>query len=435
MLQRGKTGRPGAAIRGFGKRLAVGLMAGSLLVAGLGTSGTAAVSPDADPAVVRDWNATMVATIVVDAGKANAEAFMWFGFVQAAVYNAVEGITRDYELYRWDKDGPQEASPEAAAAAAAHDVLLEYFPGSQARLDAQLASSLAGVTDGSAEQQGVEYGQAAAAHLIKQRLNDGRNAPITFDKAPAPGVWRPTPPDRLPMLDPWLSQVKPMMMTSSTQFRPGPPPTLTSALYTKDFKEVKAVGAKFGSTRTAEQTETALFTTDVAIGGYQAALRDLTARHGMDISDTARLFAAVDMSITDAVIAVWDSKYHFGFWRPITAIRNAGRDGNPDTVRDPLWEPMVPNPPYPEYVSGFNGVTGALTGSLSEILGDDEIDLYITSATAGVTRHYETAAALNQDGIDGRVYLGIHFRTADRVAIRMGTQVADWGLDHYFEPT
>ena len=437
MLQRGKTGRLDAAIRGFGKPLAVGLMAFSLLVAGLGTSGNAAVSQDADPVVIRDWNATMVATIVVDAGKANAEAFMWFGFVQAAVYNAVEGITRDYELYRWDKDGPQEASPEAAAAAAAHDVLLEFFPGSQARLDAQLASSLAGVTDGSAEQQGVEYGQAAAARLIKQRLNDGRNAPITFDKAPAPGVWRPTPPTFTPMFDPWLSQVKPMMMTSSTQFRPGQPPALTSDLYTADFKEVKKLGAKDSATRTAQQTETALFTTDVAIGGYQAALRDLTARHGMDISDTARLFAAVDMSIADATIAVWDSKYHFGYWRPITAIRRAGKDGNRDTVAQAKWEPFVPTgtPPYPDYVSGFNGVTGALTGSLSDILGDDEIDLYITSAAAGVTRHYETAAALNQDGIDGRVYLGIHFRTADRVAIRMGTQIADWGLDHYFEPT
>jgi hypothetical protein len=380
----------------------------------------------------------MVATIVGDAGKANAEAFMWFGFVQAAVYNAVEGITRDYELYQWDKRGSQKASPEAAAAAAAHDVLLHYFPASQARLDAQLASSLAAVTDGPAEQQGVKYGQAAAAHLIELRLNDGRNAPITFDQAPAPGVWRPTPPGLVPMFDPWLGQVKPMMMTSSTQFRPGPPPALTSALYTADFNEVKAVGAKVGSTRTAEQTETALFTTDVAIGPYQAALRDLTARHAMDISDTARLFAAVDMSITDAIIAVWDSKYHYGFWRPITAIQLDG-DGNPDTVADPTWEPFVltppGTPPYPDYVSGFNGVTGAFTGSLSRILGGGALDLNITSAAAGVTRHYVSASALNQDGIDGRVYLGIHFRTADEVAIDMGTSVANWGLDHYFQPT
>jgi hypothetical protein len=158
----------------------------------------------------------------------------------------------------------------------------------------------------------------------------------------------------------------------------------------------------------------------------------------MDISDTARLFAAVDMSITDAIIAVWDSKYHYGFWRPITAIQLDG-DGNPDTVADPTWEPFVltppGTPPYPDYVSGFNGVTGAFTGSLSRILGGGALDLNITSAAAGVTRHYVSASALNQDGIDGRVYLGIHFRTADEVAIDMGTSVANWGLDHYFQPT
>jgi hypothetical protein len=417
---------------------------GSILVAVListsfsGVSG-AAPSDDVDPQVIRDWNATMVATIVVDAGKANAEAFMWFGFVQAAVYNAVVGITRDYELYQWDRRGSRKASPEAAAAAAAHDVLLNYFPGSQARLDAQLVSSLAGVTDGSAERQGVKYGQAAAAHLIELRLNDGRNAPITFDQAPAAGVWRPTPPGFVPFFDPWLGQVKPLMMTSSTQFRPGPPPALTSARYTADFNEVKELGAKVSPTRTAQQTETALFTTDVAIGPYQAALSDLTARHAMDISDTARLFAAVDMSITDAVIAVWDSKYHFGYWRPITAIQLADTDENPDTVADPTWEPLVAtppgNPPYPDYASGFNGVTGAYTGSLSRILGAGQLDLYITSAAAGVTRHYMSASALNRDGIEGRVSLGIHFRTADEVAIDMGTSIANWGLDHYFQPT
>ena len=429
-----ESGRFGTAIRSGGRRLAVALLAGSLLVVGLGTTGTATASPDADPVVVRDWNATMVATIVVDAGKANAEAFMWFGFVQAAVYNAVEGITRDYELYKWRKQGLRSASPEAAAAQAAHDVLLHYFPASQVRLDTQLATSLAGVTDGAAEQQGVEYGQAAAAHLIKQRLNDGRNAPITFDKAPAKGVWRPTPPTEAPFFDPWLSQVKPLMMTSPTQFRPGRPPALTSARYTADFNEVKALGAKTGSTRTAAQTETAMFTTDVAIGPYQAALRDLTTRRAMDISDTARLFAAVDMSITDSIIAVWDAKYHFGYWRPITAIQLADTDGNPDTVEDAAWEPLVATPPYPDYVSGFNGVTGALTRSVSRILGHGRVDLYITSVAAGITRHYRFASALNRDGINGRVYLGIHFRTADEVAIQMSTRIANWGLNHYFQP-
>jgi hypothetical protein len=242
------------AHRAYGRGIAGSILVVALIATSFSGVSGAAPSDDVDAQVIRDWNTTMVATIVVDAGKANAEAFMWFGFVQAAVYNAVVGITRDYELYQWDRRGSQKASPEAAAAAAAHDVLLHYFPGSQARLDAQLALSLAGVTDGPSEQQGVKYGQAAAARLIQLRSNDGRNAPITFDQAPAAGVWRPTPPTSTPFFDPWLGQVKPMMMTSSTQFRPGPPPALTSALYTKDFNEVKAVGEKDSATSRSGRT-------------------------------------------------------------------------------------------------------------------------------------------------------------------------------------
>jgi hypothetical protein len=412
----------------FGSFLVVALISTSL-----GGVGGAAASDDADPAVIRDWDATMVATVVVDAGKPNAEAFLWFGFVQAAVYNAVVGITRDYELYEWGKRGPRAASPEAAAAAAAHRLLLHYFPGSQGRLDAQLAASLAGVVDGPAKQQGIAYGKAAADRIIELRLNDGRNAPITFDQAPAPGVWRPTPPANAPFFATWLGQVRPLLLRSPAQFRPGPPPALTSAQYTMDFAEVKATGAKLGSTRTAKQTETALFFSDTGIGPFQTALRDLTARHAMDISDTARLFAAVNMSVADAFIAAWDAKYHYGYWRPITAIRLADTDGNPNTVEDPTWEPLIVTPPYPEYVSGLTSNVGAVSRSLSRLLGGGQVDLYITSMAAGVTRHYLTASELNRDAIDARVWSGIHFRTADEVGNDMATKIADWGLDHYFQ--
>jgi hypothetical protein len=430
-------------IRTIGTRRAWRGIFGSFLVVTListslgGVSGAA--SDDVDPIVIRDWDATMVATIVVDAGKANAEAFLWFGFVQAAVYNAVVGITREYELYKWEKRGPHNASPEAAAAAAAHRVLLHYFPGSQARLDAQLVASLAGVADGSAEQQGIKYGKAAADRIIELRLNDGRNAPITFDQAPAPGVWRPTPPANAPFFDPWLGQVRPLLITSPTQFRPGPPPALTSGQYTTEFAEVKATGAKLGSTRTATQTETALFFSDTGIGPFQTGLRDLTARHAMDISDTARLFAAVNMSVADAIIAAWDAKYHYGYWRPSTAIQLADTDGNPDTVEDLTWEPLIVNPPYPDYVSGLTSNVGAVSRSISRILGGGQVDLVITSTAAGqggpaVTRHYMTASEFNRDAINARVWSGIHFRTADEVGNAMATEIADWGLDHYFQP-
>jgi len=405
----------------------------------VGSGGASQAPPAADPGVIPAWNATAVATIVVDAGKANAEAFYWYAIVQAAVYNAVVGITREYELYRWDVRGPRAASPEAAAAAAAHHVLLHYFPASQARLDAALATSLSGVSDGTSESLGVAYGHRAADRIIQLREGDGRYDPVTFDEPLAPGVWRPTPPAFAPFFAPWLATVRPFLLRSPSQFRPGPPPALTSAQYTADFNEVKAMGAKTGSSRTPAQTTTALFFSDIAVGPVQASLRDLVTRHGFDISQSARVFAAVDLSLADSLIASWDSKLLYGFWRPVTAIDLADTDGNPDTERDAAWEPLIPTPPYPDYPSGLTPNLGALTRVLSRLLGNGRVDLNITSVAAGLpgpplTRHYEYASTLNQDVIDARVWLGIHFRTADVAGSAIGTSVGDWALDHYFRP-
>ena len=414
----------------------------ALLAANVSGIGSAAPpsAPAADPGVITDWNATAVATIVTDAGKANAEAFMWYGFEQAAVYNAVVGITGRYELYQWDEPGPAGASPEAAAAAAAHRVLLTYFPASQERLDTDLAASLAQIPSGPAKRQGVLYGRRAADRIIELRVDDGRFADITFDVPPGPGVWRPTPPGFVPFFDPWLSQVRPLLLNSPSQFRPSRPPALKSDVYEADFAEVRDYGVKTDSLRTPEQTETALFFSDIGIVPVQASLRDLVTRHELDISDSARLFAAVDMSLADASFVVWDSKFRFGFWRPITAIQLADDDGNPDTVGVPDWEPLLTTPPYPDYVSGLTGFMGALSSTLSRLLGDGRVDLNITSVAAGLpglplTRHYEFADDLNHDAINARVWSGIHFRTADVVGNAMGTLVGDWALDNYFQPT
>jgi hypothetical protein len=386
--------------------------------------------------VITDWNAVAVATIVVDAGKANAEAFLWFAFEQAAVYNAVVGITRQYDLYRWNVRGPTSASPEAAAAAAAHRVLLTYFPGSAPRLSAAYAASLENVPDGPAKEQGIRYGERAARHIIDLRADDGRFADITFDEPLAPGVWRPTPPSFAPFFDPWLSRVDPLMLRSPRQFRPGPPPGLTSELYTEEYDEVKAVGEKVSAVRTPSQTETALFFSDIAFGPLQAGFRDLVTRHGLNISDSARLFAAVDMSIADGAIATWDAKFHYGWWRPITAIQLGDDDTNPDTTGDPTWEPLLVTPPYPDYSSGLSSVMGATGRALARVLGlgGGRIDLNLTSAAAGVTRHYEFAAQLRRDVIDARVWAGIHFRTADVVGANLGARVSHWSLARYFRP-
>ena len=403
-------------------------------LAGVAPGGVRSGSPAADPAVITDWNAVAVATIVTDAGKANAEAFLWYAFEQAAVYNAVVGITGRYEPYKWHARGPKGASPQAAAATAAYRVLLTYFPASQARLDAAYAASLAQIPDGRAKQAGIRFGERAAARLVELRTDDGRFAPITFDVPPAPGVWRPTPPALAPFFDPWLARMRPLLLRSNSQFRPPAPPALTSRRYTREFDEVKTLGSKTGSLRTPQQTETALFFSDIAVVPIQTALRDLVTRHELDISDSARLFAAVDMSAADGIGVSWDSKLHFGYWRPITAIQLADDDGNPATIADPAWEPLIVTPPYPDYTSGLNANVGAVSRALTRVLGTRRIDLNITSAAAGVTRHYEFADQLTRDAVDARVWSGIHFRTADVVGRAQGKKVGDWALDHYFKP-
>lgn len=400
----------------------------------------------ADPAVIPAWNAIAMSTIAGPApngaGKANAEAFLWLAYVQAAVYNAVNGITGEYELYESNAQGPKGASPQAAAAAAAHGVLMEYFgtgdfPQSEtiaANLNAALATSLGQVPDGAAKDQGIRYGEDAAERLVELRADDGRFAPIVFDVPLAPGVWRPTPPALAPFFDPWLGQVDPFVLSSPSQFDPGPPPPIASSLYVEEFEEVRDYGVNVGSLRSAQQTQTALFFSDVGIGPLQASLRDLVTRRGLDISGSARLFAAVDLSIADTAIAVWNGKFKYGWWRPITAIREADTDGNPNTAAIAGWTPFLVTPPYPDWPSGLCGVIGAASTALSRLNDDGRVDLNITSTAAGVTRHYDHAVDIQHDAVDARVFSGLHFRTADAASITIGTQVANWALDHHFAP-
>src|SRR5215471_2962472 len=358
-----------------------------------------------DPAVISDWNAIAVTTLLGDTSKQLPEDFLYVGFVQAA------------------------------AVAAAHKILVTYVPSAQASLDADYATSLAQVPDGPAKTNGIAFGTRTAGNLIRQRADDGRNAPIFFTQPPAPGVWRPTPPANLPMYDPWLAFVTPMLVRSATQFGPpGPPPALTSARYTRDFAEVKAFGAVNSTVRTPAQTSTAMFFSGNALVQFNTALRDqVTVRH-LDIVDAAHMFAAVDMATADADITVWHAKYIYGFWRPITAIQLADTDGNPATSPDPSWMPVIATPPYPEYPSGYNAVAATVSRSLADVFHTQNLNLTLTSTAVPDVRHYDSGAALRQDVVDARVWLGIHFRTADTVSRNLGIRLADWVLDHYFQP-
>jgi hypothetical protein len=402
-------------------------------------TGTAIAAPSAaadDPSVILNWNVIAVTTLLGDTSKQVVEDFLYLGFVQAAVYDAVVGVEGRYAPYRFRAHARHGTSSQAAAVAAAHEVLVTYVPSTRGTLDAAYAASLTQIPDGKAKVQGIAFGIRAADHLIRLRAHDGRNdESIQFTRAPAPGVWRPTPPANLPMTTPWLGFVTPLLVRSPLQFGPPPPPTLTSARYTGDFNEVKAFGSATSTVRTPAQTDTARFFSGNPLIQYNGGLRDQVAVRHLDIVDAARMFAAVDMSVADAFISVWRAKYDYGLWRPITAINLADSDGNPGTVADPNWTPLLTTPPYPDYPSGYNVVNSTVTHGLEDLFRTRHLQLtLISTAVPQATRFYDSGTALRRDVVAARVWLGIHFRFADTAAREMGRRLTAWTLDHYFQP-
>jgi hypothetical protein len=387
-----------------------------------------------DPAVITTWDAIAVRTIVVQGLKPPPVTQLYLGFVSAAMYNAVVTIDGRFAPYTTQPRAHAHASPEAAAATAAYRVLSVYFPASAEQLTADYQASLARIPNGVGKVHGIRVGEDAARAIVRLREGDGRDANITLNVTPAPGVWRPTPPAFAPMLAPWLGFVRPLLLASPTQIPYAGPNPLTSAAYTRDFNEVKAIGAAASATRTPAQTETARFWNDSVPVQYQAAFRDLATRYRLDIVHSARLFAILNMTAADAAISCWRGKYDIPFWRPSTAIQLADTDGNPATTADPTWTPLVANPPYPEHLSGHACLTGATTNGLSYLLGPQNLDLVVSSAVTGTTRHYATARALDQETMNARVWLGIHFRKAVVEGNRLGHRVSRWALQHYFQP-
>ena len=428
------TSRRKAHLRSWLAAVAAAILLATL-AGGAATAATPTTMAADDPTVISDWNEIAVTTLLGDTTKQLVEDFLYMGFVQAAVYDAVVGVEGRYAPYRFHAHAPHGTSAQAAAVAAAHKVLVTYVPSAQASLDAAYAASLAKLPDGKAKTRGIAFGTRAADHLIRLRANDGRNAPILFTQPPAPGVWRPTPPGLLPMSAPWMGFVRPLLVRSATQFAPPPPPALTSARYTRDFNEVKALGSLTSTERTEAQTSTAQFFSGNALVQYNTALRDQVTVRDLDIVDAARMFAAIDMSLADAEISVWYAKYVDGFWRPITAINLADTDGNPATVADPTWVPLLTTPPYPEYPSGYNVVNSTVSHGLEDLFRTRHLRLtLISTAVPGVQRHYDSGRALRRDVVDARVWLGIHFRFADTASRDLGRRLTAWTLDHYFRP-
>jgi hypothetical protein len=415
-------------------RLLVVVLTVGLITPALVAAPGQAAGVRAGPAVITQWNTIAGRTIYAENATPVSVGSLYFGFVSLAVYDAVVAIEGRYEPYLKQPKVRAGASSEAAAATAAYEVLRNYFPASAANLASDYADSLGSIPDGRAKIRGTEVGRHAAQTLIQARANDGRGANIQLTVTAAPGVWRPTPDAFAPMLAPWLGFVVPLALRSPTQFRlPGPDP-ITSKAYARDFAEVKAKGALVGSTRTAAQTETALFWNANAVLQYQTALRGQVAARGMDIVDSARAFALLGTSVADALIACWRAKYDYAYWRPVTAVRLAGTDGNPATEADANWMSLLPTPPYPDYVSGHASVTGAATGTFSYLFGSRSIDLDIPALVTTTSRHFDSAAALDAETINARIWLGFHFRKAMTDANRLGHRTAGWTIGHEFRP-
>jgi len=391
---------------------------------------------------VTDWNAIAIQTIAtamvngVPAHPGGA-ALLDSAMVQVAVYDAVVAIEGKFKPYHVPIPGAS-GSPAAAVAKATHDVLVNRFPFLADSLDTTYHDYLS--SHGLAvDDPGVSVGQQAAAGIIALRANDGSfpSNPTPFFGGTDPGVWRPTPPTFAPMVTVWVATVTPFTLRSPDQFRAPQPPALTSHRYTKAYNEVKALGSVSGSARTPEQTDLALFWAANYQVVWNEGLRNLADAHVHNIAESARLFALANLAMADAVITVWDSKVHYLLWRPVTAIQEGDEDGNPETVGDPTWLPLIPTPAYPDYTSGANGITGAVTRSLALFFGTDHMNFALTTtnpATVHQTRTYVRFSDAAAEVVNARIYEGIHFRFADVEARRQGRHVAQWAFSHFLRP-
>jgi hypothetical protein len=417
--------------------LAIALVAAVCVTVSIVVSTPSQADPPvpADPAVITEWNAIAARTIFAENATPVPASGLYFGFVSIAMYDAVVTIEGRYEPYAELPRAHANASPEVAAATAAYRVLSHYFPASAGRLAADYAASLAGIPEGVGLVHGQRVGEAAAAEVIRSRQNDGRGAAVTLDVPLAPGVWRPTPDAFAPMAVPWLGFVEPLLLDSPTQFAPPGPDAVDTAAYARDFAEVKAYGAKDGSSRDDDQTATALFWSANPVLQYRVALIDQVTRRGLDIVESSRAFVLLNTATADAQIACWRAKYDHAFWRPITAIRMADTDGNDATTLDATWTSLGTAPPYPDYTSGHACVTGATSNTLGYLFGVDSIDLDVSSSITGTSRHYDSTESLDEETMNARIWLGIHFRKAMTDGNQLGHDVSNWAITHYFQPT
>jgi hypothetical protein len=350
-----------------------------------------------------------------------------------AMYDATNAVLGGREPYAVAPEVVRPASADAAAIEAGYRVLLAELPTQHAALGALRQELLGAVPEGPAKANGSAVGASVAASLLVLRAADGRNATIAPTPGSGPGAWAPTPPGFLQPTTEFLGRVKPFTMESPSQFRPAGPTRLSSNRWAEDYDEVRTLGAKAGSTRTVEQTATALFWEPLAGTVWPATIRRLAAEQGLDLADSARFQAAAFAAFADALIGCWDAKFHYHFWRPVTAIRNGEVDGNDRTAADPDWEPLSITPAFPEYPSGHACATAAVTHVLEDLLPHDVL-IPARNALTGEERLYRRASDVVDEVVEARMLIGVHFRTSNEDGAEIGRKVARQIRSRWFRP-
>jgi membrane-associated phospholipid phosphatase len=417
-------------------------MLAKLLVALVVSGSLAGALAAAHADVVTDWNGAALDAIRARNTPPPAAARN-LAMLHAAVYDAVNGVRRTHEPYLVAPNAPYGASAEAAAAAAAHDVLAALYPADTAAFDALRARELATIRAGRPRENGAAWGARVAAELLALRADDGAATTAAWPGSEEPGLWRPTVSFGgliRPALLPLWGQVRPFALESSAQFRPPAPPALGSRRYAEDLEQVRALGRLDSAVRTTEQTEIALFWgygpgSATPAGHWNQIAQTVASEHRNSLAENARLFALLNIALADAAIVSWDCKYTFALWRPITAIQLADTDGDPQTEPDPSWTPLLPTPPFPEYTSGHSTFSGAAAVVLALFYERDRVPFdALSDDLPGVVRSYDGFWDAALESGMSRIYGGIHFRSANVQGLLTGARTGAYVARLYLRP-
>jgi hypothetical protein len=377
--------------------------------------------------VITDWDATAVAL-----ASPGAYGEREMAILHIAMFDAVNVKERRYEPYLPDTTAADRASEDVAAATAAATVLASLHPDKATEMKAALASYVAQIPEGEAKRGGVELGERVARRILEARANDGGTAVDDYRPKTKPGIYVPT----AVMVGAAWPKMRPFTLTRQDQFRPGPPVSLKSKEWATDYNEIKDYGGKNSTKRSPEQTETARFWLMVGPPAYHPLARQLVLAKQMNVVDSARFMALFAVALTDAYIAVFDAKYHYEFWRPVTAIRNGDIGGNPATARDATWQPIDATPLHPEYPCAHCITSGAAVAVIESVLGSAEIpEVAMTSTTAaGVTHRWTNLEAFSSEVMNARIWAGFHYRFSTRVGDDMGRKIGRYVVETVMQP-